>query len=101
MKPLHRSTIYAGQQLEWFDPDSRENYLAHLKDSSNRKLLEQFGWAHLSADDSVTYCFNSEGFRTDEFDQRENFIVIGCSFTAGVGIQEQYRWPTQVSKKLN
>lgn len=101
MKPLHRSTIYAGQQLDWFDPDSKENYLAHLKDTEKRKLLEQFGWTHLSTDDPVTYCFNNEGFRTEEFDQRENFVVIGCSFTAGVGIQEQYRWPTQVSKKLN
>ena len=68
MKPLHRSTIYAGQLLEWFDPDSRENYLAHLKRPEKRKLLEQFGWANLSTEDPVTYCFNSEGFRTAEFD---------------------------------
>lgn len=101
MTPLHRSNVHAGQTLEWFDPDSRENYLAHLKHPEKRKLLEQFGWANLSSDDSITYCFNSEGFRTAEFDQRENFIAIGCSFTAGVGIQEHRRWTNIVSDQLD
>jgi hypothetical protein len=101
MKPLHQSSAWSGKTLDWIPPDTREQYLEHMKTPDKRKFMDSFGWNHIPLEDPLTYRFNSDGYRTEEFDQRENFVVIGCSFTAGVGVQEHYRWSNLVSDKLD
>jgi hypothetical protein len=96
MKPLHIWSSYAGQTVHWFGPDNKVNYQQHMNDPAKRNMLQQFGWA----DQHIDYTFNSDGFRTDEFDSRQNFVAIGCSFTQGVGVEEHNRWTTLLSQQL-
>lgn len=97
MKPIHDSTQYADSTVFWIPPDTQAQYQNNLKHKDNRRLLEQFGWI----DQTIEYTFNSDGFRTTQFDQRDNFVAIGCSFTQGTGVSESERWTTLVSKQLD
>jgi hypothetical protein len=96
MKPLHAWSSYAGQTVHWISPDSKENYQQHMNDPAKRSMLQQFGWVGQSID----YTFNSDGFRTQEFDSRENFVALGCSFTQGTGVAEHERWTSVLSQHL-
>lgn len=97
MIPLHGASEHAGKTLHWIPPDTEQQYKQHLKNSDSRRLLEQFGWI----DQSIDYQFNSHGFRTIEFDQRPNFLAIGCSFTQGTGVHEHQRWTTLLSEQMD
>jgi hypothetical protein len=97
MKPLHNWTHVAGQTINWISPDTKEKYQQHMNDSVKRNMLQLFGWV----DRHIDYTFNSDGFRTEEFDSRQNFVAIGCSFTQGTGVAEHERWTTVLSKMLN
>jgi hypothetical protein len=96
MKPLHAWSSYAGQTVHWISPDSKENYQQHMNDPAKRSMLQQFGWV----DQSIDYTFNSGGFRTQEFDSRQNFVALGCSFTQGTGVAEHERWTSVLSQHL-
>jgi len=96
MKPLHAWSSYAGQTVNWISPDSKENYQQHMSDAAKRNMLQQFGWV----DQHIDYTFNSDGFRTHEFDNRANFVTIGCSFTQGVAVNRKDTWPQLVSDQL-
>jgi hypothetical protein len=97
MKPLHAWSSHAGQTVNWISPDTKENYQQHMSDPAKRLMLQQFDWV----DQTIDYTFNSDGFRTEEFDSRQNFVAIGCSFTQGTGVAEHERWTTILSKMLN
>jgi hypothetical protein len=94
--PLHQWSGYAGKTLKWLSPDSEENYKKHIGDTESKRLLNIFGWA----DVDINYTFNSEGFRTPEFDVRNNWVAIGCSFTQGTGVNVADRWTTSVEQKI-
>jgi len=96
MKPLHDWSHVAGQTINWLSPDSEENYQRNISDPGKRRLLQQFGWV----DQHIDYTFNSDGFRTDEFDDRPNFVTIGCSFTQGVAVNRSETWAQLVSDQL-
>lgn len=96
MKPLHDWSHVAGQTINWLTPDSKENYQRHIKDPDKRHLLELFGWI----DQHIDYTFNSDGFRTHQFDGRPNFVTIGCSFTQGVAVNQSETWAQLVSDQL-
>lgn len=96
MKPLHAWSSHAGQTINWISPDSKENYQQHMSDPAKRLMLQQFGWI----DQTIDYTFNSDGFRTDEFDDRANFVTIGCSFTQGVAVNREDTWAELVSQQL-
>ena len=48
----------------------------------------------------ITYKYNSQGFRDDEFDQQPAGIALGCSHTQGVGIHAAHAWPGQLQRML-
>jgi hypothetical protein len=96
MKPLHDWSHIAGQTINWMIPDSKEKYQQHLNDAAKRHMLQLFGWV----DQHIDYTFNSDGFRTDEFDDRPNFVTIGCSFTQGVAVNRSETWAQLVSDQL-
>jgi hypothetical protein len=96
MKPLHAWSSHAGQTVHWISPDSKENYQQNISDPVKRNMLQQFGWI----DQHIEYTFNSDGFRTDEFDGRNNFVTIGCSFTQGVAVNREDTWAQLVSDQL-
>jgi hypothetical protein len=93
--PDHHLTEYKNQITQFSGPDSQEHYEYNLVHNLTR--LEEIGFDHKT----VTYRHNAEGFRTDEFDQRESSIALGCSFTQGVGLPEELVWPMLLSNKLN
>jgi hypothetical protein len=73
--------------LRWLHSDSEENYYAR----GNKEL----------APESISYEFNSFGYRSDEFDQygvAPGLMFIGCSNTLGIGIPLDCLWTTLVTR---
>ena len=96
-KPLHQWSDHAGTTIKWLSPDSEDAYHKNLADPARRQMLEAFGWI----DVDVRYKFNSDGFCTPEFDSRQNWLAIGCSFVQGTGINEQDRWTDIASSEID
>lgn len=94
--PIHSNSQYKNTQLAWAATDTLEGYNKNLQSSRQRYLLETFGWI----DSVIDYEYNSHGFRTPEFDDRENFISLGCSFTEGVGLPIEKTWHHQLETML-
>jgi hypothetical protein len=91
----HPYTEYANKKLLWLPTDTKERYDQNLKDNYN--LLDQFGWV----DSTISYQFNSLGFRSEEFTKSDNAVFLGCSHTVGVGLPLENTWPYYVSQALN
>jgi hypothetical protein len=87
-------TCFANQTLDWLPMDTQQLFITHLK--SKKDLLLEHGWL----DHKVTYKFNQEGFRSDEFSDEEGIVFLGCSHTLGMGIPYECTWPYIVSKTL-
>jgi len=54
--------------------------------------------------DNITYTFNSQGYRCDEFENikwNESILALGCSYTQGIGLDDKECWSYQLQKKLN
>jgi hypothetical protein len=69
------------------DLDSEENF---------KKLVK----SHWSAD-SFTYKYNSQGFRSREFDLNDSkpkILALGCSHTVGVGVPQHDNWAEQFGR---
>lgn len=50
---------------------------------------------------SITYSFNSHGFRTKEFDihsGKKRIVFLGCSHTEGVGLRQEDTWVHKVAE---
>lgn len=53
--------------------------------------------------DKITYTFNSQGYRCDEFENikwNESILALGCSYTQGVGLDDKECWTYQLQEKL-
>ena len=81
---------------EFHGSDSRELFVSNCAKSNERAELKRYGWLTRE----IQYKFNSQGFRCDEFDSRENFIALGCSFTEGVGVPVTEAWPAFLSQRV-
>lgn len=82
---------YSNKNLisHWYSTDSEENF----KRSPNLNYTET----------SITYKFNSYGYRTKEFDltlSNPRILCLGCSHTEGVGINENDTWVKQLEIKF-
>jgi len=86
---------YANKSLDWLPMDTKELYEKNLKEKY--QLLKQHDWI----DKSFTYKFNSHGFRCEEFTNKPTIMVLGCSFTCGIGLPIEFIWPELISKNLN
>jgi hypothetical protein len=96
MCPQHLSSRFANQELNWAQTDSHEQYQKNLIE--NRDELEQFGWI----DQTFTYRYNSQGFRSDEFEESvPSAMFLGCSHTLGVGLPVEATFSHIVSTSLN
>lgn len=92
--PYHINHQYQGQTVYWSGSDRKDVWEKNIKSSNNYEYLKSAGWDNEYA---IEYKFNSHGFRDAEFDQRDNFIAIGCSFTEGVGLGKDQIWPTKLT----
>ena len=86
----HRNT-----SVNWLNTDSREEFLKNLK-NDHAKLVKN-GWIK----NPISYTFNSEGFRSEEFTQDDSILFLGCSVTMGIGLPLVDIFPTKVSTALN
>jgi hypothetical protein len=54
---------------------------------------------NMSFDD--TGVFNNEGHVGPNFEKNIDLLAVGCSVTAGVGLDHEYTWPYLLAEKLN
>lgn len=73
----------------WHGIDTEENFISNPKPGFTST--------------SITYTFNSFGFRCDEFDLNGTqpvILCLGCSHTEGVGLNIKDVWPTKIQEKF-
>lgn len=88
---------HANQTLEWMGEDNQERYNHMLSNPEQRRLLEQSGWTTTS----IVYRFNSQGFRSHEFDaQGDYFCVFGDSVTFGAALRQDQIYCSQLEERL-
>lgn len=87
-------TKYANQSLDWLPMDTKDLYESNLK--HRYQDLVKYEWINKK----ITYTFNSEGFRCDEFTNDPSFITLGCSNTVGIGLPIECTWPHIISEKI-
>ena len=81
--------------LHWNSGDSEDNW---NKNKHSTKMNPKY-W-----DNPIEYHLNSLGYRCKELNEYEdnNFIlVMGCSYTEGVGLHEEDLWWHNMSEKYN
>lgn len=87
---------YAGKVYDWWPPDTQESFQRMMADPAHRKYFQERGWDQPG---SITYRFNSQGFRCDEI-QSNSILVLGCSFTMGIGLPVESTWPQLISRAI-
>ena len=89
---------YAGKTVTWCPSDSEHRFTENMADPIQRERLEKNGWTP----ESISYTFNTDGFRADEFTYKENdsVVFLGCSLTLGVGIDLESSWAYRVAQSL-
>lgn len=97
MAPTHFNQKFASTTQLWCGTDSEENFKANCAIEQNYKKLKDLGWLD---GEVLTYRYNSQGFRDEEFDQQPAGIALGCSHTQGVGIPVEHAWPNQLQNLL-
>jgi len=70
----------------------------NIADPKQRALLEKHGWTK----DNVTYTFNKDGFRSEEFtyEPDDSVLFLGCSLTTGIGVDLERTWTYKVASSL-
>ena len=95
--PWHSNQYNASTTKFWHHSDSKLDYRKHCSNPESLRKLQEYGWYECH---DLTYSFNSQGFRDDEFDQRPAALAIGCSHTQGIGLKVNQCWPRQLEKLL-
>jgi len=89
---------YAGKTFAWCPSDTEQRFDGNMADPKNRKRLENNGWAR----DSISYTFNKDGFRSEEFNYEpdNSVLFLGCSLTIGIGMRLEDTWAYKVANAL-
>tara|TARA_B100000497_G_scaffold123696_1_gene156805 strand:- start:742 stop:1530 length:789 start_codon:yes stop_codon:yes gene_type:complete len=100
MEGLHFNSAYsllrhksvANTKSKFYSTDDEKLFKKNVRQIPNWK------WRNVS----ISYSFNSHGYRTAEFgDVNENFVLgFGCSYTEGVGINKEDIWLSKYCKEL-
>jgi hypothetical protein len=98
--PWHPGAFgYAGTVHDWYPSDTQESFVRMMQDPNHRAYFQAKGW---DKPGSITYRFNSAGFRGEDFDpDSDNLVTLGCSFTMGVGLPESDVWPYLLASALD
>ena len=97
MIPTHFNQQFASTTQLWSGSDTDERFKKNCAIEENYKKLNDLGWLD---GEVLTYRYNSQGFRDEEFDQQPAGIALGCSHTQGVGIPAEHAWPQQLQNLL-
>ena len=95
--PYHWNQTEASTTKFWYGSDSESEYKKNCSDPERLHKLQKYGWYECN---DLTYRYNSQGFRDDEFDQRPAALALGCSFTQGTGLKVDQCWPRQLENLL-
>lgn len=95
---LHFNSPKAGKTLHWSGSDNEDQFRKNIKDESIRQYLSNNGWLDPY---SITYKYNSQGFRSEEFTLQPAYVALGCSFTEGVGLPLASTWPSLLAEKID
>jgi len=89
---------FAGKTSTWCPSDTEVRFDQNMADPKQRKLMEEYGWTR----DNVSYTFNKEGFRADEFTDgvSDSVLFLGCSHTVGIGVDLESSWTYKVAHSL-
>jgi len=94
---LYAQQGLAGHIVNWIGTDTKLNADDNWNSSDTKERMQQSGWNNNTV---IEYKFNQQCFRTDEFDQSSRIMILGCSFTVGVGLHLDQIWPSQFSKLI-
>lgn len=98
VKPKHHGMAFANQKFNWWSPDSESRYAELIGVPEFRQYFESRQWHKPGA---ITYEFNSEGFRSPEFEpDGELMLALGCSYTMGIGLPVSDTWPFLLAQQL-
>lgn len=91
--PIIFNESHSNRTVFFKDTDSGELYLENKK---------KFGPSWYYYETPIEYNYNSWGYRTKEFEELldDYILVMGCSFTEGVGLYQQDMWATKLGKEL-
>ena len=97
--PTHCHVDYWRNRTDdWWPTDTNECFQASMQ-THKKEYIQSKGWDQPGA---ITYKFNSNAFRSEEFDPAaDNLVALGCSFTMGVGLPIQSVWPSLLGHALN
>lgn len=89
---------YAGKTVTWCPSDSEDRWDANMANPDLRARLNKFGWTR----DNVSYTFNKDGFRSEEFtyEPSDSVLFLGCSLTVGIGMTLEETWAYKVASSL-
>ena len=98
--PTHCHVDYWRNRTDdWWPTDTNECFQESMQTHKSKEYLQSKGWDQPGA---ITYKFNSNAFRSEEFDPAaDNLVALGCSFTMGVGLPIQSVWPSLLGHALN
>ena len=94
---LHLNSSKADKIFHWSGTDNEDQYQKNIKDEYIRQHLINNGWLDPY---SITYKYNSQGFRSEEFTKQPAYVALGCSFTEGVGLPVESTWPYLLAEKI-
>lgn len=95
--PVHFNTVYANSTVYFKGLDNKEQWLKNNSNPKYNNFFTENGW---DREDSITYQFNSHGFRDSEFTEESSILALGCSFTEGIGLTAEQVWPKLLEKQL-
>ena len=95
--PWHKNINFANTTNAFQGTDSEGEFKKNCNTAHTRSLLEHYKWI----DATISYNYNYQGFRSEEFDDRPCGLAFGCSFTEGIGLPLEAAWPSLLSEKLN
>jgi hypothetical protein len=86
---------HAGKTLNWCQTDAEDLFERNIADPVKRAQLEKFGWTR----DNISYTFNKDGFRSEEFtyEPNDSVLFLGCSITTGIGVDLESSWAYKVA----
>lgn len=89
---------FSGKTVTWCPSDSEDRFNANMAEPKQRARLEEFGWTR----DNVSYTFNTDGFRSEEFtyEPSDSVLFLGCSLTTGIGVDLESSWAYKVANSL-
>jgi hypothetical protein len=93
----HKNILSANTTQAFRGTDSEGEFKRNCNTAHTRSLLEHYKWI----DADISYSYNYQGFRSEEFDDRPCGLAFGCSFTEGIGLPLEAAWPSVLSEKLN